>query len=311
MKTWSILYRGPLSSCNYSCAYCPFAKTTNTRTELEDDAQKLSRFVSWVAGRTESIGILFTPWGEALFHRHYQQAIAQLSHLPHIRRVAIQTNLSCRLDWLRGCQPERVALWATYHPTQTSRARFLTQCRELDQLGVRHSVGAVGFKEAFPEIVALRGELNPDTYLWINATKREPDYYSAEDIARFSEVDPIFALNTVHHPSHGKSCRAGTSAFSVDGDGTMRRCHFIKEPIGNIYDAGFERALTKRPCANETCGCHIGYVHLDPLNLYSIFGEGVLERIPSPQFWRRLPSASVATSAGPSSSFNRTPLTPS
>jgi hypothetical protein len=66
----------------------------------------------------------------------------------------------------------------------------------------------------------------------------------------------------------------------VDGDGTVRRCHFIKEPIGNIYDTDFEICLRERPCANDTCGCHIGYVHLDRLKLYDTFGDGVLERVP-------------------------------
>ena len=62
MKTsWSILYRGPLSSCNYACEYCPFAKTHNTREELQDDEARLKRFAHWVEGRTEEIGILFTP----------------------------------------------------------------------------------------------------------------------------------------------------------------------------------------------------------------------------------------------------------
>ena len=31
----SILYRGPLSSCNYGCEYCPFAKREESRAELE------------------------------------------------------------------------------------------------------------------------------------------------------------------------------------------------------------------------------------------------------------------------------------
>ena len=41
----TILYRGPLSSCNYSCNYCPFAKTKNTKAELAADTEKLNRFV--------------------------------------------------------------------------------------------------------------------------------------------------------------------------------------------------------------------------------------------------------------------------
>ncbi|HLG75400.1 MAG TPA: STM4011 family radical SAM protein, partial [Ktedonobacteraceae bacterium] len=175
--------------------------------------------------------------------------------------------------------------WATYHPTQTTRARFLAQCRELDRRGVRYSVGVVGMKEHANEIEALRQELSPDTYLWINAYKRRPDYYSAEEIQRFTTIDPLFPINNQYHPSRDKACRTGHSVISVDGDGTMRRCHFIKTTLGNIYEPGFEEALYERPCTNTTCGCHIGYVHMNDLQLYERFGTGVLERIPTTHIW--------------------------
>jgi len=283
---WTILYRGPLSSCNYGCDYCPFAKTMDTRAELLDDANKLQRFVDWVAGRTETIGVLFTPWGEALFHAAYQEAITRLSHLPNVRRAAIQTNLSCKLEWLEACDRGKVALWATYHPTQTTRQKFLAQCKGLDLLGISHSVGVVGLKEHFREIELLRTELNSSTYLWVNAYKREPDYYSTGESAWLESIDPLFMLNTRYYPSRGKSCRTGGSVFTVDGEGTMRRCHFVKQPFGNIYDPGFEKALERRPCPNETCGCHIGYVHMEKPDLYPVFGEGILERIPRNPLWR-------------------------
>jgi MoaA/NifB/PqqE/SkfB family radical SAM enzyme len=99
-------------------------------------------------------------------------------------------------------------------------------------------------------------------------------------LADLARIDPLFPLNTVYHASLGEPCRAGASVISVDGDGTVRRCHFIKEPIGNIYDADFEACLRERLCTNDTCGCHIGYVHLDRLGMYETFGSGVLERIP-------------------------------
>jgi hypothetical protein len=67
----------------------------------------------------------------------------------------------------------------------------------------------------------------------------------------------------------------------VDGEGVMRRCHFVREPIGSLYSPDWRSALVERPCPNPTCGCHIGYVHLDRLGLYPVFGEGVLERIPA------------------------------
>jgi MoaA/NifB/PqqE/SkfB family radical SAM enzyme len=276
-----ILYRGPLSSCNYGCTYCPFAKHAETAEELVDDRRALERFVDWVSGRHEDrIGILFTPWGEALIRRWYQEALVRLTRLPHVTRAAIQTNLSCRLEWVEDCDKERLALWTTFHPTEVTRSRFVARCLELDRRGVRFSVGAVGLKEHREEIAALRRELPDHIYVWVNAYKREPDYYSEDDLRHFEAIDALFPINTQYHPSRGRSCRCGTSVIAVAGDGTMRRCHFVQEPISNIYEEGFEQALYGRPCPKATCGCHIGYVHLDYLGLYNVFGKGVLERIP-------------------------------
>jgi MoaA/NifB/PqqE/SkfB family radical SAM enzyme len=278
----SILYRGPLSSCNYACDYCPFAKRAETPDELAHDRACLERFVGWVGTRTaDAIGVLFTPWGEALVRRWYQDALADLTRMPNVCKAAIQTNLSCKLDWVEACDKAKLALWCTFHPGETTRDRFLAKCRELLARGVRFSVGVVGLKEHMPEIAALRSELPAEVYLWVNAYKREPDYYTPGMVEELTRIDPLFPLNNQYHASRGESCRAGSSVISVDGDGTVRRCHFVKEPIGNIYAAGFESCLAERPCPNGTCGCHIGYVHLDRLKLYDVFGDGVLERIPA------------------------------
>jgi hypothetical protein len=280
--TLSLLYRGPLSSCNYECDYCPFAKREENYDELERDREGLARFVTWVAGRPgeDRIGILFTPWGEALTRRWYRDALVQLSHAPGVVRAAIQTNLACELSWVEDCDKTRLALWTTYHPTQVSRDRFFARCQELLRRQVRFSVGVVGLREHFAEIEAMRQWLPPDVYLWINAYKDEPDYYRAEEVDWLTSIDPLFPINNKRHPSVGRFCRAGASVLSVDGDGTVRRCHFIRTPLGNLYESGFESILQERFCTNATCGCHIGYVHLDELGLYDVFGNGVLERVP-------------------------------
>ena len=61
MNTWNILYRGSLSSCNYACDYCPFAKTANTSAELKKDERELERFVGWAETQRTRSGILITP----------------------------------------------------------------------------------------------------------------------------------------------------------------------------------------------------------------------------------------------------------
>ena len=294
MPDLTILYRGPLSSCNYDCHYCPFAKHHETAKELAHDRHCLERLERWsieqwstnVVRDGDRLSIFFTPWGEALVRSWYQKAIIRLTQTSHIRKVAIQTNLSCRLDWIDECDPTRLGLWCTFHPSQTTRSQFLSQCRILDANRIRYSVGAVGLKEDLDEIKVLRHELPDDVYLWINAFKRQPRYYTETDIQQCEELDPLFRINATYHDSRGKSCRTGASVISVDGDGEVTRCHFVKERIGNIYAPDFGEALQERPCPNETCGCHIGYVHLDHLNLRNVFGDGLLERIKNADVFR-------------------------
>src|SRR5690606_24541191 len=69
----TILYRGTLSSCNYDCPYCPFAKHWESPAELAADRRGLARFVDWVSARTDDrLALFFTPWGEALVRQWYR-----------------------------------------------------------------------------------------------------------------------------------------------------------------------------------------------------------------------------------------------
>lgn len=280
--TLRILYRGSLSSCNYGCTYCPFAKHHETAAEHRADAAALTRFVDWV--KTDPVdrivGILFTPWGEALHHRRYQDAFIELSQTAHVEKVAIQTNLSCHFDWLARCEVEKVALWATYHPTEVALDRFVQQVEMARDCGAAISVGVVGLSEHQAKIARLRERLPADIYMWINAYKRVEGYYSAELLNTYTQIDPLFPVNTMRHPSLDQCCEAGEKAVSIDGDGNMRRCHFIRAPLANIYRDDWRVALQPRRCTNATCGCHIGYIHMPHLRQHAIYGDQILERIP-------------------------------
>jgi hypothetical protein len=196
-----------------------------------------------------------------------------------VDRVVIQTNLAARVDWLADADAGSVALWTTYHPGQVRRDQFLRRCARLAELGVRYSVGVVGLPEHLDEARALRAALPEEVYLWVNAAEGRR-YASAEE-ATWTELDPLFGYSVRPHLSLGQSCHAGETAISVLGDGTVRRCHFIAEPIGNLYDGSWRAALKPRACGNAICDCHIGYVHLKPLGLRDVFAGGVLERIPA------------------------------
>lgn len=279
----TILYRGPLASCDYDCPYCPFAKRRDSPEQLRADRAALERFTAWAAARTgDRISVLFTAWGEGLVRSWYRRALVELAQLPHIGRVAIQTNLSGRTRWLAEAGEsgrDRIALWCTYHPGQTPYDRFLTKCRELSGLGVRYSVGVVGLDEHLDEARRLRADLPGEVYLWVNAA--EGRSYTDEEADRWTSLDPLFPYSRDPHRSAGMPCRTGESVISVDGDGTVRRCHFVPAELGNLYDGSYRRALGPRACPLAVCDCHIGYVHLETLPLYDVFAGGVLERIPA------------------------------
>ncbi|MFD5315262.1 STM4011 family radical SAM protein [Streptomyces sp. NPDC127098] len=276
----TILYRGPLASCDYDCPYCPFAKRRDTPAQLRADRAALDRFTDWArADREDRLSLLFTPWGEGLVRSWYRAALVDLSHQAHVDRVAIQTNLSCRVDWLADADLDTVALWCTYHPGQTPAERFLAKTRRLAELGVRFSVGVVGLPEHLPHAGRLRAELPEHVYLWVNAA--EGHRYTDQEAARWTALDPLFPYSRHPHRSAGRPCRTGSTVVSVDGDGTVRRCHFVRDELGNLYDGSFRAALAPRPCPLAVCDCHIGYVHLETLPLYDVFAGGVLERIPA------------------------------
>ncbi|MCZ2525320.1 MULTISPECIES: STM4011 family radical SAM protein [Streptomyces] len=276
----TLLYRGPLASCDYDCPYCPFAKRRDSREQLRADREALERFAGWAEGSTgDRLSVLFTPWGEALTRSWYRRTLVRLSRLPHVRRVAVQTNLSCRTGWLAEADTATLALWCTYHPGQVPYERFLGRCRELDGLGVRYSVGIVGLPEHLEQARRLRADLPEGVYLWVNAA--EGHVYTDAEAARWTELDPLFGYSRHPHRSGGLPCRTGESVVSVDGDGQVRRCHFVPQVLGNLYDGSYRAALRPRACPLAVCDCHIGYVHLESLPLYDVFAGGVLERVPA------------------------------
>jgi hypothetical protein len=199
--------------------------------------------------------------------------------LSHVESVAVQTNLSCGLDWIEACRPESLALWATFHPTQVERAVFVRKVRHLHERHIRLSVGVVGVPAFLDEIEALRNELPQDVYLWINAQQPRPRPYSPQEHLLFSRIDSQFEFTSRRQRSFGQPCRTGQTVFTVDGEGDMRRCHFVDQVIGNIFESGWEDALQPRLCPNRFCSCFLGISQLETVPWEQFYGAQVLERI--------------------------------
>lgn len=280
----TLYYRGSLSSCNYDCPYCPFSKNKDSAQTLLKDRLQVNRFVEWARDQADEgheLSIFFNPYGEGLTHRWYREAMVELSHMEHVVKVAIQTNLSAKLDWTWDLNRSKSAFWATYHPGQTREDVFLSQCSHLHRRGLSFSVGVVGVKSAFDAIASLRHALPSDIYMWINAYKDKPDYYSDTEVDYLRGIDPHFDRNLTDYVSYNKPCRTGFDVFYVQGPGLVKRCYKDRNVIGHLYRDGLMGISERRQCRMKCCDCYIGYIHMPELQLEHVYGSRLLERIPA------------------------------
>jgi hypothetical protein len=263
----SVMYRGDLSSCNYACHYCPFAKRVDSKEVTARDRASLVRFIDWCERSCFDLRILVTPWGEALVRKHYREGFVRMSHLTNVLELGIQTNLSRDPDWLADANKASISLWCTYHPSQVARTHFLRRVEQLLHMNIGLSVGMVALREDFVEIQQMHRELGDlartsgqPIYLWLNAYDgRSTDYYRSQDIEMLAALDPHFSFNVRPFSSLGADCRAGYQAISVNAQGDVRPCHFVQRPLGNLYDGSFEQGLSRKSCPNRQCDCYIGY----------------------------------------------------
>ena len=239
-------YRGSLQSCNYSCSYCPFSKRKGSVKEKEKDKKALFQFVEAVQQRTEVEGaVQIVPYGEALIHEYYWEALARLSQNPRIDAVGAQSNFSFLVEKMlsvycnKGGRIDKLRLWGTFHPEMTSVGRFTEQCMRLLDAKVKFCVGVVGVPENLSVIKALREGLPQNVYVWINKMDGLRRPYTKEEIEAFLEIDDYFAMELAHYKADVSLC--GENRF-VEADGTMRRCNICRQTVGNFYEEFCEKS---------------------------------------------------------------------
>ena len=277
----TLIYRGPLASCNYGCRYCPFAKRVDTAAQLRRDQAALRRFVDRVielSAESQPLRVLFTPWGEALTRRWYRNAIGELSQ--HLARVAVQTNLTCGTAWLSDTRTDRVGFWASWHPSETSLESFVQRVCAADACGASVSAGTVISADRFDHALALREALPEHVPTWLNPEAPRRHRFADEVLTQLETVDPLLRQSLTQHRPLGLPCEAGERSLTVDGQGALRRCHFTEPVIGNLYHADWPDALQPRLCPKGQCNCYLGYAQLPHLPIRDAMGDGLLERHP-------------------------------
>jgi MoaA/NifB/PqqE/SkfB family radical SAM enzyme len=291
--TLIVLFRSRLEWCNYTCGYCPWNATLN-RVESDEfrvDAERVHRVIDRVAELPRRVEFFITPKAEYLVLPYWRDAVARLLALPQVERVTVQTNLSFDVEaFLDSVDAGKLALWTTYHPTETDERGFAEleeKWRLLLNRAVPFSVGVVGTRENVAAAERLRDLLDRRVCVWVNAYKREGEYYTPQERERLRAVDPLFDLNDQHYPSLGRPCTAGQRAVYLDDEGDLRRCFFVGEVIGNLFRDGWATLPAPTSCPVKTCHCYVGHMHVVDLDFRAIYGDYLAARIPNEYHPRR------------------------
>ncbi|MDR2736913.1 MAG: STM4011 family radical SAM protein [Gracilibacteraceae bacterium] len=224
-----------------------------TPEPLLHDRHALERFCAKAPVLGNNLSVMLVPYGEALIHSYYQEAVARLCEAAAIARVGCQTNLSFSVrDFLARLNSHvggndvsrhdhshsfhtKLKLWCTFHPTQTSVNPFLERCLELYQNNISFSVGAVGIPKYTGLFHELRRRLPRNIYLWINAAEGMNITYTQTEIDDFLAIDPLFSYELKDHPARPAFCRGGKETLFVEGNGDAFACPISRKNLGNIY----------------------------------------------------------------------------
>ena len=212
---------------------------------------------------------MLVPYGEALVHRYYHEAIARLIKTEAIEKAGCQTNLSFSVrDFLACLDSEannnnfrsKLRLWCSFHPSQTSLDSFLGKCMELYANGIRFSAGAVGIPKHIKLIEELRRQLPDNIYLWINAMEGSHKKYTQSEIDSFLAIDPLFFHELAEYPARSGFCMGGKESIFVEGNGDVFACVISRKKIGNIYSDACDSWLNvPQICRAVNCHCYLAY----------------------------------------------------
>lgn len=296
-----LYYRGYISSCNYTCDYCPFAKKKYSHIEIQKDKQSLQNFFDFIQKTifNSTISIFFTPYGEGMIHEYYMDYLVKFAQLEKIKYVSIQTNLSFDHKFLlsklqeKEISLDKIKLWASFHSTMVSVEEFGKKANYLHKY-LDISVGIVAIPGAIDKILELKQKLDPKIYLWINGLARQKGKYSSEDIRALKHIDPLFEyeLNNIRLKSTNTNkilspstklydeCSASRSRFFIEANGDVMPCHVNRKILYNIYHGEEQSFNHKFTCTRKLCDCYLAYSNLEKTKLENFFGELLPVRIP-------------------------------
>ncbi|EAA3807596.1 hypothetical protein DOQ21_18790, partial [Salmonella enterica subsp. enterica] len=90
-----------------------------------------------------------------------------------------------------------------------------------------------------------------------NANECANTRHTVEETIAFSELDPLYVVETQQWPAQLDICTAGRKSIFMNAEGDLFACHISKIKMGNLY----QQRLNSPACQAKQCHCFLAYQH--------------------------------------------------
>lgn len=262
--------------CNYKCPYCPqthdrFARIGKYAAHAFDN-YPLAKWVNAFSYHFQErrLSLVITGGEPMLDRENMVPLLKQLTAMPAVECIRIDTNASGKLDNFKEVDPEKIILNCSYHPSQVSKESFLNAIKQLLYFG--YKIGMVNFimgtdnfdifKKVKEEIFELGIPINPNPQFNLEGP------YSTEHLAVLKEELPRadFLYKTQGLSPYGNKCLFPSLAYQMDQTGKIHvGCH--PQASGSFFENSLPPTfIGPVPCPNNSCMCLDMYSFLKDVN---------------------------------------------
>ncbi len=271
----NVRYYTAFDVCNFSCEYCVAGQNNKARIIHNFDKRKYIEIVEAIKKLPFSMNIRIGVGGEFFLSPDLIEGGRRLSWSRNVEHLNLITNLSFDYaryaDLLRGYDRKKVAIVASYHPTQTeNKKRWLETALHINK-EYDFAVILVAYPPLLGDLPIIARELRQagldvfvQGYIGSYNNKVYPLSYTMEEKELLKDImysrhDYEFFVNC----KKPGLCNAGYKSLYIDREGKVFSCGMGKGvKLGNLTESPEIRFFdAPRPCVHETCFCDTEYIN--------------------------------------------------
>ena len=303
-------YNGNPCACNYACPYCPYDPQTQAGHNFKGTIE------GWHQSFKKSFGnqrlVFYFGHGEPMVGKRWFDVVEMIGSEPDWKMRLI-SNISPSLTRLlssRVAREGRLNINASFHPTETTREKFLQKLIECREHGIEVPVVYTmwpPFFERFEEDFAYFDQHNflvhVRRFRGRYQGKWYPEAYSEDErrfIARYAD-DATIKYMLSDEPTEGKLTWSGVDFAIVDNEGNVGYCNDFRTDeyrFGNVHDGSMRLRPEPMPFPGRMVSdgtvdgvanlVELGYTQLDGNNILQFARQGGVYHVNGGVFYKNM-----------------------